>query len=220
MITEFIRQLSIYAIPLLIAVIAHEVAHGWVAEKLGDPTARMLGRISFNPLVHIDLIGTVLLPLFLVLVHSPFLFGWAKPVPVQFQNLRGGRRAGAWVALAGPLTNLMLASVSALLYHLIVFGYQHGWLNAGIAARIAEPAFLMVRFSVVFNLVLLVINLFPLPPLDGGRILTGILPRNLAHGLARLERYGMMVVILLLATGLWEKILDPVLNLFLLVFLG
>jgi len=220
MITEFIRQVSIYAIPLLIAVIAHEVAHGWVAEKLGDPTARMLGRISFNPLVHIDLIGTVLLPLFLVLVHSPFLFGWAKPVPVQFQNLRGGRRAGAWVALAGPLTNLMLASVSALLYHLIVFGYQHGWLNAGIVARIAEPAFLMVRFSVVFNLVLLVINLFPLPPLDGGRILTGILPRNLAHGLARLERYGMMVVILLLATGLWEKILDPVLNLFLLVFLG
>lgn len=219
MITEFIRQVSIFAIPLLIAVIAHEVAHGWVAEKLGDPTARMMGRISFNPLVHIDPVGTIILPAFLILVHSPFLFGWAKPVPVQFQNLRGGRSSGAWVALAGPLTNLMLASVSAVAYHFIVFGYQHGWLSGGVPAMIAEPAFLMARFSVVFNLVLMVINLFPIPPLDGGRILVGLLPRKLAWSLARLERFGMLIVILLIATGLWQEILDPVLSLFLNVFL-
>ncbi len=219
MVIEFIRQVSIYAIPLLIAVIAHEVAHGWVAEKLGDPTARLMGRISFNPLVHIDPLGTIILPAFLLLVHSPFLFGWARPVPVNFSNLRGGRSSTAWVALAGPLTNLMLAAVSGLLYHVVIFGYQTGWWARGAAAMVAEPVFLMARFSIVFNLVLMVINLFPIPPLDGGRILVGVLPRNLAWQVSRLERFGMLIIVAFIATGLWDRVMTPILSFLLTIFL-
>jgi len=220
-ISEFLRSISIFALPLLLAVMAHEVAHGWVAEKLGDPTARLMGRITFNPLVHIDPVGTVILPVALMLMNAPFLFGWAKPVPVNFANLRGGRRSMAWVAVSGPLTNLMLACLSALVYRAVVLLYTTGWIHhSGLLVSIAEPVFLMARFSVVFNVVLMVINLFPVPPLDGGRILTGLLPRNWAYRVAALERYGMIIILLLIATGMWGNLLDPVLSLFLRVLLG
>jgi Zn-dependent protease len=220
MLEDFVRNLSIYALPLLLGVMAHEVAHGWVAEKLGDPTARLMGRITFNPLVHIDLFGTVLLPLTLLLVKSPFLFGWAKPVPVQFGNLRGGRKSMAWVAVAGPLTNFLMAVASAVIYHLIVLGLDRGFIQEqGMSFRIAEPIFLMARVSVVFNLVLMVINLIPIPPLDGGRILVGLLPERAAFQVARLERYGMLIVLLLIMTKLWSYLINPILAMFLRFFL-
>ncbi|ROQ91994.1 site-2 protease family protein [Desulfosoma caldarium] len=215
---DILRDICIYAVPLLLAVVAHEVAHGWVAEKLGDPTARLLGRISLNPLVHIDVVGTVLIPLMLLVTNAPFLFGWAKPVPVQFHRLHGGRRAMAWVALAGPLTNLMLAAASALVYRFVVFLFALG-LGSGVWGLVLSPLFLMARFSVVFNLVLMAVNLFPVPPLDGGRVLTGLLPRSLAFQVARLERFGMFIVLIFVITGWWGYMLRPVVNLFARIFL-
>ncbi|MEJ5349427.1 MAG: site-2 protease family protein [Desulfosoma sp.] len=210
---EILKDICIYAVPLLLAVVSHEVAHGWVAEKLGDPTARLLGRISLNPLVHIDLVGTVILPLVLLVTNAPFLFGWAKPVPVQFHRLHGGRKAMAWVALAGPLTNLMLAAASALVYRIVVLLFSTG-LGSGFWGLLLHPLFHMARFSVVFNLVLMAVNLFPVPPLDGGRVLTGLLPRSLALQVARLERYGMIIVMIFVITGWWGYMLRPVVNLF------
>ncbi len=210
---EILKDICIYAVPLLLAVVSHEVAHGWVAEKLGDPTARLLGRISLNPLVHIDMVGTVILPLILLVTNAPFLFGWAKPVPVQFHRLHGGRKAMAWVALAGPLTNLMLAAASALVYRIVVLLFSMG-LGSGFLGLLLHPLFHMARFSVVFNLVLMAVNLFPVPPLDGGRVLTGLLPRRLALQVARLERYGMIIVIIFVITGWWGYMLRPVVNLF------
>ena len=175
---DILKDIGIYAVPLLLAVVSHEVAHGWVAEKLGDPTARLLGRISFNPLVHIDPVGTVIIPLALLVTNAPFLFGWAKPVPVQFHRLHGGRKAMAWVALAGPLTNLMLAAVSALVYRLVVFLFSVG-AASGVPGLLLHPLYHMARFSVVFNLVLMAVNLFPVPPLDGGRVLMGVSAPNI-----------------------------------------
>lgn len=210
---DILRDICVYAVPLLLAVISHEVAHGWVAEKLGDPTARLLGRISLNPLVHIDVVGTVILPLALLITNAPFLFGWAKPVPVQFHRLHGGRKGMAWVALAGPLTNLMLAAASALVYRLVVFLFGLG-AGSGVVGLVLHPLYHMARFSVIFNLVLMAVNLFPVPPLDGGRVLTGLLPQRLAFQVARLERYGMLIVLLFVVTGWWGYVLRPVVNLF------
>lgn len=217
---DILVKAALYAIPLLFAVIAHEVAHGWVAEKLGDPTARFLGRLTLNPLVHIDLMGTVVLPLMLILIQSPFLFGWAKPVPVNFANLRGGRRDMALVALSGPATNLLLAVASAGLYHVLLGGFRHGWLaDQGALAWVAEPVLLMARISLTFNLVLMAFNLIPILPLDGGRVVVGLLPEALAAPMERLERYGMLIFLLLLAVpmlraSLWGYYLDPVVDTF------
>jgi Zn-dependent protease len=221
MLGDYIVNAALYALPLLLGVISHEVAHGWTAEKLGDPTARLAGRITLNPLSHIDLIGTVLLPITLILLRSPFLFGWAKPVPVHFANLRGGRRDMAIVALSGPVTNFFMAVASALVYHLLLSAFQQGWITeqSGLI-RITEPLFLMARISVSFNLVLMVINLLPIPPLDGGRVMVGLLPYSWGSRLERVENYGMLVVLLLIGTGLWGYIVQPVLSVFLRLFLG
>jgi Zn-dependent protease len=218
---DFIRTVSIYALPVLLGAIFHEVAHGWVADKLGDPTARLMGRISLNPLVHIDLFGTILLPLTLVLMHSPFVFGWAKPVPVDFNNLRGGRRAMALVTLAGPLTNLLLAGVSATIYHLLL---RLELDPTGFISQVVEPIEIMARISVVFNVVLAVFNLLPIPPLDGGHILMGLLPEGLALHLARLERFGMLFLLILFATNhqthLFEHVMYPAMAVLLEFLLG
>jgi Zn-dependent protease len=221
MLENYILNASLYAVPLLLGVVSHEVAHGWVAEKFGDPTARMMGRITFNPLVHIDFVGTVIVPLLLIISKAPFLFGWAKPVPVNFGNLRGGRKSMAWVAMAGPMTNFLVAAASAIVYHAVFAGFKGGWLPAGtIMASVAEPIFLMAGISVQFNLVLMVINLLPIPPLDGGRILMGLLPTELAFHLERLERFGILIVLLLIATGVWGYIVSPVLAVFMRLLLG
>ncbi len=226
MLQDVVIKAALYAIPLLFAVVAHEVAHGWVAERLGDPTARLAGRLTLNPIVHIDPLGTIILPLLLILIQSPFLLGWAKPVPVNFANLRGGRRDMALVAMSGPVTNLLLAGVSAGIYHLLLAGFQHGWIADGsFAAWVAEPLFLMARISISFNLVLMAFNLIPILPLDGGRIVVGLLPGPLAYQLERLERYGMLIFLLLigipvLRSYLWGYFLNPIVNTFMRLFLG
>jgi Zn-dependent protease len=176
---------STWVIPLVIAITFHEASHGYVARLFGDDTAWRLGRVSFNPFKHIDLFGTVLLPALLLLMHSPFLFGYAKPVPVNFRALRNPRRDSIWVAAAGPAMNLALATLAALALHLLIFLPDAGrpW--------IAEN----LKNALIINVLLAIFNLLPLPPLDGGRIAVGVLPDVLASPLARLEPYGLMMLI-------------------------
>ena len=189
---------SVWVIPVLLAITLHEAAHGYVALKLGDDTALSAGRVTFNPLKHIDRFGTILIPALLLLMKSPFLFGYAKPVPVNFSRLNNPRRDMVWVAAAGPATNMALATASALLLHLIVL------LPAPVAGWIGEN----LNNSVVINVLLAVFNMLPLPPLDGGRVAVGLLPDSLAYPLARLERWGLFIIIgaLLLLPWLGDRL--------------
>jgi len=206
-------QMAVMILPLMVGVILHEVAHGWVAEKLGDPTARLMGRISLNPLVHVDIFGTIILPLLLFLVNSPFLFGWAKPVPVRMELLRGGRSGMAKVAIAGPLTNLMLAALASCFYHGLMWALRHGIFPPSPAVIwFVKPLIMMAGAAVTINLALMLINLVPVPPLDGGRVLMGILPETLAVWMARVERYGMFIILILIVTDVWSIVLSPILR--------
>ena len=180
---------STWVLPAVTAITLHEAAHGWVAWKLGDDTARRMGRVSFNPARHVDLFGTIVLPGLLLLMRAPFLFGYAKPVPVNFARLRRPKRDMVWVAAAGPGINLAMAYAAVLLLHAPFSPLD------STGAWIVEN----LRNAVVLNVVLAVFNLLPLPPLDGGRVVMGLLPWKLAAGFARLERYGLAIVIGLLA---------------------
>jgi len=169
-IQSIMQGISIWALPVLLAIVLHEVAHGWMAYKLGDDTAFWLGRLSLNPLRHIDPVGTIVIPLVLVVAGSPFLFGYAKPVPINWRKLRNPKRDMVWVALAGPLTNILLAIISTFLLWLVAM-MPASWVWA------AEPLSLMLQASILINLVLCIFNLLPLPPLDGGRVAVGLLPQ-------------------------------------------
>ena len=177
--------LSIWILPLVIAITFHEAAHGFVAHALGDNTAWEQGRVSFNPLRHIDPFGTVMLPAMLFLSHSPFLFGYAKPVPVNFRKLRDPRFGMVLVALAGPATNILLALAAALSFHLVDL----------VPANASQWVVDNLRNMILINVVLAVFNMMPIPPLDGGRVAVGLLPRVLAVPLSRLEPFGMLILI-------------------------
>lgn len=183
------QALSVWAIPVVTAITLHEAAHGWVADRLGDDTARRLGRVSFNPARHVDPFGTVALPALLLLLGAPFVFGWAKPVPVAFHRLRNPKTDMIWVALAGPGINVVLAILAALLMHPL-----QPWTSAPAAEWVYEN----LRNAIFANVVLACFNMLPVLPLDGGRVLTGILPRRWAWRYAATERYGLLVVIALL----------------------
>jgi Zn-dependent protease len=178
-------DVSVWVLPLLLAITFHEAAHGFVAWRLGDNTAWQLGRVSFNPLRHIDPFGTVILPAVLLMAHSPFLFGYAKPVPVNFRNLNHPRLDMVWVALAGPVTNILLAIAAGIAFHFLPF------VPGDYAKWVADN----LKNSLIINAVLAVFNMMPIPPLDGGRVAVGLLPRFLAYPLARLEPYGMLILI-------------------------
>ncbi|CAM3720156.1 site-2 protease family protein [Polynucleobacter antarcticus] len=191
MITDYsIQAVAINAIPLIFAITIHEAAHGYAARKLGDDTAYLLGRVTLNPLKHIDPVGTILIPLLLILTGSPFLVGYAKPVPVRFDRLKNPRIDSIWVALAGPGSNFFQALIWAiLLITLIGFGINERFLLA------------MSQAGIIWNLGLLVFNLFPLPPLDGGRILAGLLPARQSILLGKVEPWGFFIVLGLVFTG-------------------
>jgi len=203
---SLIQVIAILVIPVLFALTVHEVAHGWVALKLGDRTAQMMGRLTLNPLKHIDPIGTVVVPGFL-LMTTGFMFGWAKPVPITYQNLHNPKSDMAWVALAGPMANLIMAILWMVLMKLGISLYQMD-ISFGL------PLIYMSAAGVVFNLVLMALNLLPLPPLDGGRILVSVLPGPLAWQVGRLEPYGFFILVGLIVFGILELVLGPVLGSF------
>jgi Zn-dependent protease len=196
-------------IPVLFAITLHEVAHGWVANKLGDSTAKMLGRLTINPLKHIDPIGTVALPLGMLLMSmlttgQPFAFGWAKPIPVNTRNLKQPRRDMAIVAMAGPASNFLMAVFWVIMIPVFVALIPD--------ANIADGFVTMAQIGLVFNLVLGVLNLLPIPPLDGGRVLAGLVPRNMADLLDKVEPYGFPILIVLLLLGVLDKIIGPIIG--------
>jgi len=186
--TAMLYAASTWVLPVIIAVTFHEAAHGFVAQRFGDDTALRAGRLTLNPLRHVDSFGTIILPALLIVLRSPFLFGYAKPVPVNFGRLRHPRRDMVWVALAGPVMNILLALASSLLF------YSVDWMPPRPAQWVAEN----LVHSIQLNAVLCVFNMLPLPPLDGGRVAVGILPNALAMPLARLEPYGIMILLLLM----------------------
>lgn len=200
----FIYSLAVGAIPVLFAITLHEVAHGWAANKLGDSTAKMLGRLSLNPIRHIDPIGTVAIPAFLLLMGSPFLFGWAKPVPVNTRNLRNYRRDMVLVAAAGPAANLLMAAFWTLFYGIVSV--------AGLGVAIGDGFMAMAKVGIIVNLLLMFFNLIPIPPLDGGRVLSGLAPPSLSSVLDRIEPFGFMIVIALMVSGILGQIIWPAIS--------
>jgi Zn-dependent protease len=198
---SLIQKIIIWALPVLFAITVHEVAHGWVALKFGDRTAQMMGRLTLNPLKHIDPIGTLLVP-GLLLMLGGFIFGWAKPVPVTYQNLRNPKTDMAWVALAGPGSNLIMALLWALVAKI-------GLLLVNSGMTLGEPMIYMGIAGVLINTMLMLLNLLPLPPLDGGRVLVSVLPGPMAWQVSRIEPYGFFILLGLLYFGVITMVLWP-----------
>ena len=193
------QTIAVYAIPVLFAITVHEAAHGYVARMFGDNTAYVLGRVTLNPIKHIDPIGTVVLPLGMAL-FTPFIFGWAKPVPVDWNSLRRPKRDMIWVAAAGPGVNLVMAILWAILFSVLQM--------VGVQERFF---FEVAQAGVSVNLVIMALNLLPIPPLDGGRIVAGLLPRDLSNAYSRIEPFGLFIIVGLLVTGALSFVLQPLL---------
>jgi len=202
---SIVSKIAIMLVPALLAIILHEVAHGYIAERFGDPTARLLGRLTLNPLKHLDPIGTIAI--------FVFGFGWARPVPVNSGNFRHPRRDMIWVALAGPATNLLLAVLSALLLRGVGLLDQSSFGDSQAYSQFTTPVKMMAGFSLYINILLGVFNLIPLPPLDGGRVLTGILPERLAVLVGKLDPFGFVLILFLVFfTDVWSLVLGPIIN--------
>lgn len=206
-INSIIYNIAVWAIPVLFAITIHEVAHGWVANMLGDKTAKMLGRLSLNPIKHIDPIGTIAVPIAMVVLQTGFVFGWAKPVPVNARNFKSPRKDMAIVAAAGPISNLFMAVFWVFIFKLGASVIPDQAIAQGIMA--------MGRAGIIINLILFVFNLFPIPPLDGSKVLAGFLPQSLANLMDKIEPYGLFIVLGLVYLGVLNTIMDPVLNFFL-----
>ena len=198
-----IQYFTISIIPVLLAITVHEAAHGYAAKHFGDKTAYYLGRITLNPIKHIDPLGTVVIPGMLLLLSAPFLFGWAKPVPVNFSNLNNPKKDMMWVALAGPASNLVMAIIWAIILGLFK--------SSGTSYAFVIG---MAQVGIMINLVLMLLNLLPIPPLDGGRMAVSLLPSPWSYKLASIERYGMFILIFLIVSGLLSAILLPLLRFF------
>ncbi|NOQ78100.1 MAG: site-2 protease family protein [Gammaproteobacteria bacterium] len=206
---SIIQKITIWILPVLLAVSLHEAAHAWMANKKGDPTARLLGRLTFNPLKHIDPIGTILVPI-LMLVFTGFAFGWAKPVPIDVRNLKNPKKDMMWVALAGPASNFIMAIMWAVFLNISV-------LFVDSRSSISLFFLLMPVAGITINVILGVLNLLPIPPLDGGRIMSGLLSPRASMQYSKIEPYGFFIIIALMLTGVLSNIIFPVINLVLLV---
>lgn len=205
-----VQQIAILVLPVLLAVTLHEVAHGWVADRLGDPTPRLAGRLTLNPIKHLDVVGTLVF-------FFTRMIGWAKPVPVNAFNFKDPRRDMMWVALAGPVTNILLAGVFALACRFLL---QLSLPSSTLLLKIFIPVLLMLKVGVVVNLGLAIFNIIPIPPLDGGRVLTGLLPPEQAEAFAKIEPYGFLILIFLIIARVVEFLVFPVIRFGVQLFLG
>lgn len=207
--------MAISALPVLIAITFHELSHGLIAYKLGDPTAKMMGRLTINPIAHIDLFGTIIMPLLLLIfTNGQFVFGYAKPVPINPMNFKNPRRDMAISAAGGPTTNILLAIVSMVILKFAVFPLL-SFAPEGMAATVLEPIAMMLKSSIIINVVLASFNLIPIPPLDGGRVVVGFLPHKQAMSFSRIEPFGFIIVIILIYTHIADYFVMPMVNLFL-----
>lgn len=215
---DTIRHLLISALPILLAITFHEVSHGYVAHRLGDPTAKMLGRLTLNPIPHIDLFGTIILPLMLYyLTDGRFVFGYAKPVPINPMNFKNPKKDMAISAAAGPVTNILLAVLSFIVWKLVLIPLA-GLSPEIVGEKVLRPLTMIFQSSIVVNVILASFNMIPIPPLDGGRVLTGLLPYKQAAAFSRIEPFGFIIVLVLIYSGIANYIIMPFIVFFLKLF--